>query len=69
MAKASNIANIGGIAAGVLDTALFGNNTPSEYKGVKGGITQGLDTAYDAIQAGVSTLGPVGTIVSAAMAA
>lgn len=69
MAKASNIANIGGIAAGVLDTALFGNSTPSEYQGVKGGITQGLDTAYDAIQAGVSTLGPVGTIVSAAMAA
>lgn len=69
MAKASNIANIGGIAAGVLDTAIFGNNTPSEYQGVKGGITQGLDTAYDAIQAGVGTLGPVGTIVSAAMAA
>ena len=69
MAKASNIANIGGIAAGVLDTAIFGNNIPSEYQGVKGGITQGLDTAYDAIQAGVGTLGPVGTIVSAAMAA
>ena len=69
MAKAGNIANIGGIAAGVLDTAIFGNNIPSEYQGVKGGITQGLDTAYDAIQAGVGTLGPVGTIVSAAMAA
>lgn len=69
MAKVSNIANIGGIATGVLDTAIFGNNIPSEYQGVKGGITQGLDTAYDAIQAGVGTLGPVGTIVSAAMAA
>lgn len=69
MAKAGNIANIGGIAAGVLDTAMFGNNIPSEYQGVKGGITQGLDTAYDAIQTGVGFLGPVGTIVSAAMAA
>lgn len=66
-AKAGNIANIYGVGADVLDTAIFGNNIPSEYQGVKGGITQGLDTAYDAIQAGASALGPVGNIVSAAM--
>lgn len=68
MAKASNIANIGGIAAGVLDTAIFGNNIPSEYQGAKGGITQGLDTAYDTIEASVGAVPGIGTLAGAIMA-
>ncbi len=64
-ASAMGLADIG-ISA--LDTGLFGNNTPSEYSGKKGGITQGLDMAYDTIQAGVGAVPAIGTLASLIMA-
>ena len=67
-AKLTNVANLAGIGASVADTALFGNQIPTEYQGVKGGITQGLDTAYDAIEAGVSVIPGIGTLAGAIMA-
>lgn len=67
-AKLTNVANLAGIGASIADTALFGNQTPTEYQGVKGGITQGLDTAYDAIEAGVSVIPGIGTLAGAIMA-
>ena len=57
-----------GIGASIADTALFGNQIPTEYQGVKGGITQGLDTAYDAIEAGVGVVPGIGTLAGAIMA-
>lgn len=67
-AKLTNVANLAGIGASIADTALFGNQIPTEYQGVKGGITQGLDTAYDAIEAGVSVIPGIGTLAGAIMA-
>lgn len=67
-AKLTNVANLAGIGASIADTALFGNQTPTEYQGVKGGITQGLDTAYDAIETGVSVIPGIGTLAGAIMA-
>ena len=67
-AKLTNIAQLTGIGASIADTALFGNQIPTEYQGVKGGITQGLDTAYDAIEAGVGVVPGIGTLAGAIMA-
>ena len=66
---ATGAMGLANIAVGALDTGLFGNNTPSEYSGKKGGITQGLDMAYDTIQAGISAVPGIGTMASLIMAA
>lgn len=68
-AKLANTTNLVGLGLSVADTALFGNQTPSEYAGKKGGLTQGLDIAYDAINAGIGFVPVIGTAAAAIMAA
>lgn len=67
--KLANVTNLAGLGLSIADTALFGNQTPSEYAGKKGGLTQGLDIAYDAIAAGIAFVPVIGTAASAIMAA
>lgn len=68
-AKVANVTNLAGLGLSIADTALFGNQTPSEYAGKKGGLTQGLDIAYDAINAGIGFVPVIGTAAAAIMAA
>lgn len=68
-AKFAAGANIAGIAGQVVGSALesaFGKS--HAYGGKYGKITQGMDTAYDMIQSGVSFIPGVGQLISGAMA-
>ena len=58
-----------GLAGNVLGAALSAGNGPSkEYGGTYGGVTQGMDMAYDAIMAGVNGIPVYGQILSGALA-
>ena len=68
-AKLANLANIGGLGMSMVGTGLQAALGPSkEYGGKHGGITQGMDMAYDIISTGANLFGPVGSLVSGAMA-
>lgn len=56
-----------GTMAADIGTALIGDK--SEYSGDKGGITKGLDTAYDVIETGMAAVPVFGQVVSLGMAA
>ena len=64
LAMASNVANLAGVGASIASEFM---PTKTEYAGKKGGITQGMDAAYDLISTGVSFIPGVGTIVGAGM--
>ncbi len=68
---ASGISSINPIALGanVLGAALSAGNGPSkEYGGKYGGVTQGMDLAYDAAMIGVNAIPGFGQLISGAMA-
>jgi len=68
-AKFANTANIVGLAGSVVGSGLQAAFGPShEYGGRYGNITQGMDTAYDLIQTGISFVPGWGTLASGAMA-
>ena len=58
-------AGLGMSAAGAVLSAIAGPKR--EYSGDKGGLTKGLDTAYDAISTGVQVIPGVGQIIGGAM--
>ena len=65
-AKGAGIMSMVGAAADVVDVFLPDKD---EYEGKKGDITEGMDTAYDAISNTAMMFGPVGMIVGGAMKA
>lgn len=70
MRKASNAAkwNLAGIGGQIVGTGLQAAFGPSkEYGGKYGNITQGMDTAYDLVQAGVGFIPGFGTAASGLM--
>lgn len=67
--KGAQLASLGGIGMGIAGTALGAAMGPSkEYGGKYGGITQGMDMAYDTIQAAINFVPGWGQIASGAMA-
>ena len=67
-AKSIAINNIAGLGMQVVGSGLQAALGPSkEYGGKYGGITQGMDTAYDLIQTGVGFVPGVGSVISGAM--
>ena len=64
LANLSNVANLAGIGASIASEFM---PEKSEYSGEKGGITQGLDTAYDMASTAVSFIPGVGTVIGGAM--
>jgi len=72
----AGVGNIFGSAAGIssfgmgaVGAGLQAMNGPSkEYQGKYGSITKNMDLAYDAVQAGVNAIGPVGSVISGGMA-
>jgi len=61
-------ANIAGLGMSIVGSGLQAALGPSkEYGGRYGHITQGMDTAYDLINAGASFVPGVGTVISGAM--
>lgn len=69
-AKASKLAaaNLAGLGMSVVGSGLQAAIGPSkEYGGRYGHITQGMDTAYDLINAGATFVPGVGTVISGAM--
>ena len=68
-AKLASTANLAGLGMSIVGTGLSAAFGPSkEYEGKYGNITKTMDTAYDAIQAGVGFVPGVGTAISGAMA-
>lgn len=71
-AKAGNLAglaNLGGLGMSVVGTGLQAAFGPSkEYGGKYGNVTQTMDTVYDVISTGANFFGPIGSLVSGAMA-
>lgn len=67
LTQLGNYSSLGGTAASVLNTALFGNKTPSEYSGKYGGITQGTNAAWDAAKTSLAFIPGVGQVISGAM--
>lgn len=63
-AQLGNVANLAGIGASIASEFM---PEKSEYSGEKGGITQGLDTAYDMASTAVSFIPGVGTVIGGAM--
>jgi len=69
--KASKLGkmNLAGLAGAVVGTGLQAAFGPSkEYGGKYGNITQGIDTAYDLVQAGIGFVPGFGTAASGIMA-
>ena len=67
--KGAQLASLGGIGMSIAGTALGAALGPSkEYGGKYGTVTQVMDTAYDAITAGVNFVPGVGQVISGALA-
>ena len=64
LANLGNVANLAGIGASIASEFM---PEKSEYSGEKGGLTRGLDTAYDMASTAVSFIPGVGTIIGGAM--
>lgn len=68
-AKLAALANLGGLGMSMVGTGLQAATGPSkEYAGKYGNITSTLDTAYDVVSTAANAFGPVGSLVSGAMA-
>lgn len=59
-----NVANLAGIGASIASEFM---PEKTEYSGDKGGLAQGLDTAYDLASTAVSFIPGVGTVIGGAM--
>lgn len=67
--KVGSWSNIGGLVGSAVGAGLQAGFGPSkEYGGKYGNITQIADTAYDAAQAAIGFMGPVGSLISGSMA-
>lgn len=59
-----NVSSLAGIGASIASEFM---PEKTEYSGAKGGVTQGLDTAYDLASSAVSFIPGVGTVIGGAM--
>lgn len=67
--QGANLANLGGAGMGMVGAGLQAAFGPSkEYGGKYGNVTQTMDTIYDVISTGATFFGPIGSLVSGAMA-
>lgn len=64
LANLGNVANLAGIGASIASEFM---PEKSEYSGEKGGLTRGLDSAYDMASTAVSFIPGVGTVIGGAM--
>lgn len=64
LANLGNVANLAGIGASIASEFM---PEKSEYSGDKGGLTRGLDSAYDMASTAVSFIPGVGTVIGGAM--